>query len=79
MRCLSSIMAAAGPAVSRCSDLTGMSLCGQEGEAACRCEIHHSSDTSLNPERIEQLWAGCDVSPLDEGVQNVFQPKKKKN
>lgn len=48
--CFPSNMAAVGPVVC-CSDLTGMSLCGQEGEAARRCEIHHGSVTSLNPER----------------------------
>lgn len=34
------------------SDLTGMPLCGQEGEAACLCETRHSSATCLTNEHI---------------------------
>lgn len=39
-----------------CSDLTGMCLCGREGEAACRCDIRHGSNTSLDCEPALSLW-----------------------
>lgn len=39
-----------------CSDLTGMCLCGREGEAACPCDIRHGSNTSLDCEPALSLW-----------------------
>lgn len=33
-----------------------MCLCGREGEAACRCDIRHGSNTSLDCEPALSLW-----------------------